>query len=442
MKHPIYYLALLFIAFGMQLKAQPFSLDKEIKPVKLELIDDEKIEGAAGIITNATIDKDSHYWFTQVNMFQPVDVYVFSNYGDTDFKVDIANANWNDVVESQTTGESKDGIIHFKIKTEGDFGIQVHPANKKANYTLVIYANPPVKEYLGSAFRKARPDELNSVETETASQNGSEGKGGNSNSLLYVLLGVALLVIGFLLAKVLNKKKSIGIFILFMLGFVQMGYSQQHNGNVWGPGSQQQYEDWLRDRAAEDSGSGWDDAKKVGDGLGRMGQVGDKVLKGLGTYGAAKDAYDAYKGLSSCLNSTPPPNMPKIPSFCTTDQCATCFLDARQRFNENRYTFERLKTIYTCTKNYTDRMIAFGDNVSGYHGISGLAWQTQKIEVEKSINSLKKTYDNKYVELLQKQQNILQELNECEAAHGIPDWYDRFGYLYFEFTQMNYARQN
>lgn len=440
---PLHYLLAVIIGafFCPNLSAQPFSIDDKIKPVKLELIDDEKVEGASGIITNATLENDPHYWYTKVTMFQPVDVYVFSNYGEADFKVDIAYDNWKDLVDTQTTGQAKNGIVHFKIKAEGDFGIQVHPTDIKVNYTLVIYANPPIKEYLGSAFRKARPNELNPAETANNLQNNTVDSGG-SNTLLYVLLGIALLTIGFLLAKVLNKKKTVGIFIVFLLGSVHIGFSQQHSGNTWGPNSQQQYKDWLQGRAAEASGSGWAAAQRVGDGLKKMGEVGSNVQKGLGTYSAAKDAYDAYKGLSSCLNSTPPPGMPRIPSFCETDDCTSCFLDARQRFNHNRYSFERLKTIYNCTKTYTDRMIAFGDNVSGYHGVSGLAWQSQKIKVLKSIEGLKKTYDAKYVELLNKQQDILQELNRCEGEHGLPDWYDRFGYLYFEFTQMNYTRKD
>lgn len=441
-------LALTFTFFFHNASAQPFSLDEKIKPVKLELIEDREVEGASGIITNATLDKDSQYWFTKVDMFRPIDIYVFSNYGDADFKVEIANSNWEDVVESQNTGSAENGVTHFQIRTEGDFGIRVYPGDKKINYTLVIYANPPVKEFLGSAFRKARPNELtpesdsNKTTIVSEESNQPDESGGSSTIILYIIIGVALLVIGFLLAKVLNKNKGAAVLILVLFGSIQTGMAQMHGGNVWGPNDQQQYGDWLRDRSAEDSGSGWSEAQRVGSGLSRLGSLGEGVGKGLGTYGAAKGAYDAYKGLNTCMNSAPPPGMPRIPSFCDTDDCERCFVDARQRFNQNRYTFERLKTIYGCTKNYTDRMIAFGDNVSGYHGVSGLAWQSQKIGVLKSIETLKKTYDQKYTELLESQHDILMELNECEAAHGIEDWYDRFGYLYFEFTKMNYARND
>jgi len=442
---PLYYLFALAFLFCSKISAQPFSMDKEIKPVKLELIDDKEVEGASGVITNATIDKDPQYWFAKVDMFRPIDVYLFSNYGDPDFEVEIANTNWEDIVETQKTSTSENGIIHFRIRTEGDFGIHVKPGSEEINYTLIVYANPPVKEFLGSAFRKARPGEF---KLESDSNNGaatndrSNSSGGSNNMLLYIVIGVALLVIGFLLAMVLNKKKSTTILIFFLLGATQIGYSQMHGGTTWGPNSQQQYEDWLRDRTAEERPGGYQGAQDVMTGLKRLNSLGNNTTKALNTYGAAKGAYDAYTGLNTCMNSAAPPGMPKIPSFCETDECEQCFVDARGRFNDNRYTFERLKTIYTCTKNFTDRMIAFGDNVSGYHGVSGLAWQSQKIGVIKSVNDLKTAYDKKYAELIESQHNILMELNECEAAHGIEDWYDRFGYLYFEFTKMNYARKD
>jgi hypothetical protein len=445
---PLHYLLAVIIAtfFCPNLSAQPFSMDAKIKPVKLELIDDEKVEGASGVITNATIDKDPQYWFANVDMFRPIDVYLFSNYGSPDFEVDIANTNWEDVVETQNTGSAENGIIHFQIRTEGDFGIHVRPGSEDINYTLIIYANPPIKEFLGSAFRKARPNEfkIESSSSNAGATNGNSDNSGDSsnNTLLYIVLGVALLVIGFLLAMVLNKRKSASIVLLFLLGSVQSGMAQQHSGNVWGPNSQEEYGNWLTDRTAEERPSGYRNTQQIVTGLSRMGSLGNNATKAMGTYGAAKGAYEAYTGLNSCMNSASPPGMPKIPSFCETDDCERCFVDARGRFNQNRYTFERLKTIYTCTKNFTDRMIAFGDNVSGYHGVSGLAWQSQKIGVIKSVNNLKTSYDKKYAELIQSQQEILQELNDCEAAHGIEDWYDRFGYLYFEFTKMNYVRKD
>ena len=91
---------------------------------------------------------------------------------------------------------------------------------------------------------------------------------------------------------------------------------------------------------------------------------------------------------------------------------------------------------------FTNAAVSFGDNVSGVHGVSGLAWQNQKFKILKSVEELKKSYDKKYQELLVEMQKALMELNDCEAEHGIPDWYDRFGYMYYDFTKNQYQRND
>ncbi len=156
----------------------------------------------------------------------------------------------------------------------------------------------------------------------------------------------------------------------------------------------------------------------------------------------AQNFYNKYKNLGNCMNSTPPPGQPRIPSFCpeSDGECASCFVNARSNFNEVRYKFEKLQTIYDCTKNYTDAAISFGDNVSGYHGVSGLAWQTKRFEVLESLKRLNKTYDSKRAELLRQLNESLMELNTCEMDHGIADWYDRFGVLFYDFMEMRYHR--
>ena len=55
---------------------------------------------------------------------------------------------------------------------------------------------------------------------------------------------------------------------------------------------------------------------------------------------------------------------------------------------------------------------------------------------------MQKAYDSKYIDLLEDLQASLVDLNECEAQYGIPDWYDRFGYLYYDFIKFHYARAN
>lgn len=444
------FIAILLI--GSIALAQPYTLDKNVKPEKLELFDDAENEGAKGIIKNATIEgEDQYYYVTGHDMFQFVDVYIMANYGNPKIKADLAYINWTDVEDSKVTTREKDGIINFKLRVNDAFGFRVYATDEPVNYTIAVYASEPKKEYLGTPFRKAtqndlKPEEANLVIDQN--NNNNSGNSGSSNTFLYIGLGVALLIIGFLAAKLLSKNKNTTVIILFFaltsLGTIQ---AQQHAGNTWDPssvegGRNSTYGQWLQSNAEQNRNGLPYDMEQLGKGLKRLDQLGKTVGKALDTYKKTSDLYDQYTGLGNCMSYGPPPGMPSIPSFCTTNECNQCFSDARAALDENRYTFEKLRTIYTCTKNFTDSAIAFGDNVSGYHGVSGLAWQSQRVGIQKSVKDLQKAYDKKFIELLSRQKELLLELNDCEAQHGIPDWYDRFGYLFYEFTKMNYRRAN
>ena len=54
----------------------------------------------------------------------------------------------------------------------------------------------------------------------------------------------------------------------------------------------------------------------------------------------------------------------------------------------------------------------------------------------KSIASLDTSYDKKRIELLNKLNNTLLELDVCERQYGLEDWYDRFGVLYYNFMEL------
>lgn len=424
------YITILFCS--ATISGQPYSLDEKIKPVKLELKDVASKKGAKSLIANSTITNEPQYFYVNgCSMYQFIDVFIFSNFGSPNFKVELAKNSWNEVEDSETTGGSKNGIINFKIRTENDFGFKVLPTGNKINYSIIIYVSEPIEEFLGSAFKKADMDNLEGESTSATS--GDSSGSGTSNTLLYVLLGVALLVIGFLASKVLSKKKTSILILLLGLGSAMSGFAQDgvetFDSSSLGDGT---YGDWLRGEAEGFVGD-------IDEGLDRLGEVGE-IIRNDERYRTVRDLYDSYTGLGDCISSVPPPGMPRVPSFCETDECGACFTSARADFNTTRYSFERLKTIYNCTKTFTDAALSFGDNVSGVHGVSGLAWQSERRKIEKSIKELQKAYDNKYLDLLEGQKRALMKLNDCEAEHGIPDWYDRFGYMYYEFTAMHYKR--
>lgn len=435
-------LLLVLITSSIEVFSQPFTLDKNIKPIKLELREDLKYEGAKGLTANATLASDStdYYYVVGHDLFQFIDVYIFSNYGNPSLEATLVKNNWKDNLGRKNTKSAEDGIINFKLRTYGDFGFTINSTDKEEiNYTIIVYATEPITEYLDSPFVKAKEEDLK----EAGSTNSSSS--GGSNTLLYIALGAALLVIGFLGARVLGNKKTTNLLLLFLLCSPFYGFSQFHGGGFWDPESTRDgtYEEWLRSESTKREEGGI-----VGDieGIKRLGKLTedlngrlDDVVK---KYKAIKELYEAYTGLGDCINSVPLPGAPRIPSFCETEDCGSCFTTARETLQKTRYTFEKLKTIYACTKNFTDKAIAFGDNVSGVHGVSGLAWQRERIKIEKSVTDMQNAYDNKYVDLLEDLQNALVELNNCEAEFGIPDWYDRFGYLYYDFIKFHYARPN
>lgn len=116
-----------------------------------------------------------------------------------------------------------------------------------------------------------------------------------------------------------------------------------------------------------------------------------------------------------------------------------CLELAYKELQENRHTLEKLLKIGQHTKKVTDFGISFGDNFSGIHGVSGLAWQTERAKVIKSIEKFDNTYNNKYKELIEKLYNTLLWIDDCEKQLGYENWYSHSGFIYYEFMKVRYA---
>ena len=116
-----------------------------------------------------------------------------------------------------------------------------------------------------------------------------------------------------------------------------------------------------------------------------------------------------------------------------------CLERAYRELQDNRYTLEKLLKIGQHTKKVTDFGISFGDNFSGIHGVSGLAWQTERAKVIKSIEKFDKTYNSKYKELIDKLYNTLIWIDDCEKQLGYENWYSHSGFIYYEFMKVRYA---
>lgn len=411
--------------------AQPFTLDEDLKPIELKLEPNSKYEGSKYVETTSFINKNdiTYYYITGHDIYQFVDIFIFANKGNPDLVASVVFNTWDNIEETQQTKSSKDGIINFKLRSYQDIGFTVKSLDTdNVSYSIIVNASPPVMAHLGSPFVKTTSENAALNDANKHSDAGSNDK----NIWAYVIIGLLLLIVGLLARKLLGKKKALSV-ILFM---ALTSLSTESFGQTL------PLENARRDNEETETNRRMAelDLEKT-----RRGQIKDhldKFNKAFDTADAIKKYLEQYKNLGNCLNSTPPPGQPTIPSFCVDEMnsCASCFLSARGEFNEARYKLDKLQTIYDCTKAYTDAAISFGDNVSSYHGVVGLVWQSKRREVEKSIVSLNKAYDQKRVELLGKLNTALMKLDACEQEHGITDWYDRFGVMFYNFSEMRYHR--
>jgi hypothetical protein len=156
----------------------------------------------------------------------------------------------------------------------------------------------------------------------------------------------------------------------------------------------------------------------------------------------ARELYDALPGLSpgACAPDFSTNAQAMIPSSCPDANCSACYTSASNELNFVRMQLGRLWCIYTNTKNFNNAAIAFGDNASGIHAVTGLAWQYERAGIVETYNHFKGTYDKKYIDLIGSLQRALMQISSCENEYGEPDWYQRFGFIYYEFMKERYKR--
>ena len=96
--------------------------------------------------------------------------------------------------------------------------------------------------------------------------------------------------------------------------------------------------------------------------------------------------------------------------------------------------------LFMNTKNFTDKAIAFGNAMASLPGGVGLGWIPAKRNIDQAYTKFKATYDKKARELLTSLQKNMMKIDACENSFGLKDWYQRFGFMYFEFMQQKYKR--
>lgn len=190
---------------------------------------------------------------------------------------------------------------------------------------------------------------------------------------------------------------------------------------------------------AEEAGNNTSNAASaINDAIGHFNTV-------MNLYGSAQDMYNSSTALSNgeCSPDFATSDNAMMPRSCPREsECAECYRSAMGELNFIRRQLGRLGCIYQNTKNFTNSAIAFGDNASGIHAVTGLAWQSARGEIVQSMNDFKRTYDRKYIDMIGALERALKSIDRCEAQYGQDGWFQRSGFIYLEFLKDKYRRND
>lgn len=169
---------------------------------------------------------------------------------------------------------------------------------------------------------------------------------------------------------------------------------------------------------------------KVGE---QMNDIAGKVEEGL-------DAYELLTGSDREREpDVSPAGMPRVPSHCAaSDECGACYEQAQRKLNRVRLTFERLRGIGMETKEMKDDALAVGQSIASLPGM-GLGWYGARRDIMQGWHDFTAIYEGKYRELLGSLHGSLEEIAACEAAYfDEANWFDRFGFIYYQFMEDRY----
>ncbi|MFT3699616.1 MAG: hypothetical protein QM831_41090 [Kofleriaceae bacterium] len=183
------------------------------------------------------------------------------------------------------------------------------------------------------------------------------------------------------------------------------------------------------------------------------------ALWGVQTYQSYEEFNRANQALipfdATCID-TSSAGAPETPATCASfdpgvgardpgqgGPCGECFTHAIRSVNQMRLNLERLRCYYVAFDRYEKAAISLGDTASGVHAVAGLSWQQARAEILAAFVHLQGTYDKKLADMMPELRKSLDALGKCEADYmHEPDWYQRFGFIYYTFMADRYKRQD
>ena len=363
---------------------------------RLQLKPDAKIsDGSAAFVEGTSNAKGDRFFVENLSIIQPVIVTLITETPDADVRLQLSKYRFDVADKSASTKGT--GKATFKLRTQGEMKIVVSGAGSH-KYQLVVWAGSELKPEPPSVVLKG-------------------GVSGDSRGpWLWVLLGLA--VAGVAAYAVVRRKKGATHAVLAVIGAALLSSAAQAQT--------------PRGITAERL---WEDA----DQLLELAELGSETLRNF------RDFQEAFEHLNEDDGQYDPDytpeGMPEVPISCTTEECQQCYESAIGRLNFTRVTLEQLRAIYQSTTNMADKAMSFGDSASGVHALSGLSWQYSKRGIEAELAKLGRSYDDKYTALLGTLRSSLDQMAVCERDHfDNPDWYNRFGFIYYTFMEDRYRR--
>ena len=398
MRRSLHGLTLACVLVAARAGAQPFTLDQKIKPTELTLQPYRDGDTLAGRMSggDVTQTEPTQYFFVKgLSIYAPEYVGVTGDDPSTHLAITIHKETWE---QAHRTGEvSANGHWDAKFKTSGDFGIKVTADHVPAKYALVVWSGNDVSAAVPSPFTRS-----SGSPTVTESH--------TNVNVLYIIIA---LLAGALIAVVFMKSKSskacwiIGALVAASL-VAQPAYAQY-------------------DKAVAAMLS---DLKQF---LSQQESV-EKFWQSLQTLSQSEaqpnDSQTGPSLPSSCVDGAW--GMPRNPG------CA-CMTTAVDKLRANRQMLEKLRVLVANQKNFVDKATALGNSFAQLHTVLGLQWiGIRKDSIETPYAEFKTISNQKHKALMDAIQKDLQDISTCEAKLGEPDWYAKFGFMYYEFLYAAY----
>lgn len=143
----------------VQVFSQPFSLDKNLKPVLLNLIPytdkDTAYNGKINITDVKQVVDTSYYYVKGLSIYQPVIFTIVGTDGKNNIQIRLSKDNWKKPDHVGSLGANNSWQKLFR--TEGSFGIQVIAPSKNAAYKIMVWVgNEPKKILMPSPFKEEK----------------------------------------------------------------------------------------------------------------------------------------------------------------------------------------------------------------------------------------------------------------------------------------------